>query len=127
MLPQFLVPEVHVQSNGAGPAVELGPSRGQLVQLTLLIDRVVEQESLELSLEGSSDGAHWLDQPLLTLPQKFYCGTYSYYCDLSRHPEVSHIRAVWRVNRWGRGSLTPLFSFCLMAEPADKLALAAAG
>lgn len=127
MLPQFLVPETTVKSNGSGLPVPLGPAQGQIIQITLLIDRVIEQESLELHIEGSSGGDQWLDHPVMHLPQKFYCGSYTYYCDLSRFPEVTHLRATWKAHRWGRGDLTPLFSFCLMAEPARSMAMSASG
>jgi hypothetical protein len=125
MLPQFLMPESVIQQNGAGAPLLLGAAQGRLLQLTLSISRVVEQESLEVIVEGSEDGTNWLEKPLAHFSQKFYCGDYSMLCDLSGHPEVKQIRASWKVNRWGRGSLLPRFEAFLYVEEAKALATVA--
>ena len=31
--------------------------------------------------------------------------------DLSAHPDIKFVRAHWEVNRWGRGTETPMFEF----------------
>ena len=31
--------------------------------------------------------------------------------DLSAQPDVKFVRAHWEVNRWGRGTETPMFEF----------------
>jgi hypothetical protein len=72
MLPIFLLPETVARQDGMGPEVALDCSAGNLakiVRLTLGITRIIAQESLEVSLWGSSDGARW--RPLLHFPQKF--------------------------------------------------------
>ncbi len=125
MLPQFLIPETTLRENGAGPALQLGASQGQTILLTLSIRRVVEQESLDVSIEGSIDGETWLEKPLLHFPQKFYCGDYVIACELSAHPEVTQLRAVWKLNRWGRGDQNPVFDVFLFAEEAKQLSMAA--
>ncbi len=118
MTPQFLIPEMTVQEAGAGPAIDVNEATGQVLQLTLGITRIVEQEAMELSIWGSSDLENWGSKPLCSFPQKFYCGTYSIFLDLTNHSDVRWIRAQWKVNRWGRGSLKPLFGFYLVAQPA---------
>ena len=116
MLPAFLVPETTVGEEGNGPGVDLGPSRGKSLLLTLGITRIIEQESLDVSIWGSAGGAEWGTRPLAVYPQKFYCGNYNLEIDLSGHPEVTHLRAQWKVGRWGRGAPAPLFEFYLFVQ-----------
>jgi hypothetical protein len=115
----FLVPETVVREDGSGPVLDLGPSQGKPLTLTLGITRIIEQESLELSIWGSPDQENWGAKPLVVFPQKFYCGVYSMPLDLSAHPELRYLRAQWKLNRWGRGSPTPLFGFYVFAEEAS--------
>lgn len=126
MLPAFLVPELEIRENGNGPALELGSSAGGLLTVTLGIHRIIEQESLDLAVHGSGDGALWEAKPLLAFPQKFYCGVYSRVLDLRNHPEVKFLRAQWKVNRWGRGEQKPLFGIYVFAEPLKAGVLKAA-
>ena len=116
MLPAFLVTEAVIQEEGTGPAVELGPAQGKPLLLTLGITRIVEQESLDVSIWGSAGGAEWGTMPLAVYPQKFYCGNYNLDVDLSGHPELTHLRAQWKVGRWGRGAPAPLFEFYVFAQ-----------
>ena len=67
-------------------------------------------------IETSSDLTNWGTRPLVSFPQKFYCGTYQIELDLSAHPEVAHLRTQWKVSRWGRGAPEPLFGFYLFAQ-----------
>ncbi len=116
MLPAFIVPESVVKQEGASSQVELGSSSGKLLSLTLGITRIIEQESLDVQVWGSSDGVNWGAKPLVAFPQKFYCGTYQIALDLAAHPDVQFLRAQWKVNRWGRGTPTPLFGFYVFAR-----------
>lgn len=116
MLPQFLLPETTVREAGAGPDMAIGDQQGGTLILTLGITRIIEQESLDISIWGSTDGAEWGAKPLITFPQKFYCGTYQILLDLSSHANVKHLRAKWQVNRWGKGELKPLFGLYLFAQ-----------
>ncbi len=125
MLPAFLTPETTVREAGASPDFVLGDQSGQTLVLTLGITRIIEQESLDLSIWGSADGADWGTKPLATFPQKFYCGTYQIVLDLSGHPEVKYLRAKWQVNRWGRGEAKPLFTVYLFAQAMKPAAVAA--
>ena len=51
----FLLPENVARQNGAGAEFALDAARGKPLLLTLGITRIVEQESLEVSIWGSSD------------------------------------------------------------------------
>src|SRR6266404_7592746 len=110
MLPVFLLPETTVREAGNGSDLDLGESQGRTVLLTLGITRIIEQESLDVSIFGSADGNEWGTKPLLSFPQKFYCGTYQILLDLSNRPEVTRLRAKWQVNRWGKGDLKAVFT-----------------
>jgi hypothetical protein len=116
MLATFLLPDQVVRENGASPAVALGAASGKPVLLTLGITRIIEQQSLDVQIWGSPDGETWSAEPLLSFPQKFYCGTYALLLDLSRSPEVKFVKAQWKMQRWGRGEPTPLFGFYLFAK-----------
>jgi len=126
MLPEFLLPETTVREAGAGPDVALGENQGGTLVLTFGITRIIEQQSIDLSLWGSPDGVTWGAKPIATFPQKFYCGTYQIVADLSAHPDVQYIRVKWAVNRWGKGEPKPLFS-CYVFVQALHRELVAAG
>lgn len=126
MLPQFLLPETTIREAGAGPNLPLGNHEGGSLILTLGITRIIEQESLDLSIWGSADGTDWGSRPLVAFPQKFYCGTYQILLDLSGHADVKYLRVKWQVNRWGKGNPKPLFGIYLFVqEMAEELALGA--
>src|SRR5450756_2661622 len=99
MLPEFLLTETTVREAGTGPDLALGEQQGGTLVLTLGITRIIEQESIDLSIWGSADGADWGTKPLFTFPQKFYCGTYQIVADLSGHPDARFLRVKWAVNR----------------------------
>ena len=122
MLPNFLVPETVARQNGVGPEVDLGSSSGKELLLTLGITRIIEQESLDVEIWGSADKVAWGDKPILKFPQKFYCGTYSMLLNLARHPEVKHLRVAFKLNRWGRGDVTPLFGFYIFVQESARAA-----
>jgi hypothetical protein len=124
MLPEFLLPETTVREAGSGPVIALGANQGSVLILTLGITRIIEQESLDLSICGSADGDDWTSKPLITFPQKFYCGTYQLVLDLSDRPDVRYLRAKWQVNRWGKGDPTPLFDMYLFVKELQSEALA---
>jgi len=119
MLPNFLIPEAERRADGTGEALDLGQSKSKVVKLTLGITRIIEQQSLDISVWGSADNVNWGTKPLAAFPQKFYCGTYSILLDLLDNPDVQYIRAQWKVGRWGRGESKPLFDFYLFAEEAS--------
>jgi hypothetical protein len=119
MVPQFLLPETTVREAGQSADIDLGePQSGTLV-LTLGITRIIEQQSIDVSIWGSADGADWGSKPLLAFPQKFYCGTYQLLLDLNEAP-VKFLRVKWQVNRWGKGDPKPLFGVYLFAQATER-------
>lgn len=107
MLASYLLPETELQESGAGPACDLGESSPTPLLIQLSIDEIVEQESLDLQIEGSADGSSW--KRVLAFPQKFYTGRYQMLLDVASHPGVRYLRAKWALNRWGRGDMKPYF------------------
>jgi len=100
-----------VNAKGDGSVVDIGASVNRVFLLTLDITNIIEQESFELSIFGSADGASWDAKPAVSYPQEFYRGEYPLILDLTAHPEVKFIRSHWEVARWGRGVETPMFEF----------------
>ena len=119
MLPQFLLPETIVREAGQSADVDLGDIQNGTLVLTLGLTRIIEQQSIDVSIWGSSDGTEWGAKPLVAFPQKFYCGTYQLLLDLSDRP-VKFLRAKWAVNRWGKGDPKPLFGVYLFAQALDR-------
>ena len=118
MLPQFLLPETTVRAAGQSPDIDLGDLYSGTLVLTLGLTRIIEQQSIDVSIWGSVDGADWGVKPLVAFPQKFYCGTYQILLDLSDHP-AKFLRAKWQVSRWGKGDPKPLFGVYLFAQSID--------
>jgi hypothetical protein len=124
MLPNFLVQETIIREAGTSPELSVESTSGGLLLLTLGITRIIEQQSLDLTIWGSADNADWGAKPLISFPQKFYCGTYQILLDLSKHPDVRYVRAKWQVNRWGKGDPKPLFGVYLFAQPMQEKIMA---
>jgi hypothetical protein len=119
----YLLPEGVARESGSGPELALGASRCKPLLLTLGINRIVERESLEISIWGSSDRENW--RRLEVFPQKFYCGKYTRALDLTRHPDVRFLRAEWKMGRWGHRMSEPLFGFYLLVEEPKMHAVGA--
>ena len=113
MLPTFILPETVTRQDGASADV-LFENNGRAVQLTLGITRIVEQESLEVSIWGSADQQDW--RQIAAFPQKFYCGVYTLTLDLTHLSDVHYVRAHWKMDRWANYEHAPLFEFYLRAE-----------
>ena len=124
MLPVFLLPETTIREAGTGEAMDLAESTGSVLLLTLGITRIIEQQSLDVSIWGSADGKEWGAKPLISFPQKFYCGTYQILLDLSAHPDVRYLRPKWQVARWGKGDPKPLFGIYLFIQAVKHQVLA---
>ena len=124
VLPGFLLPETTIREAGKSEAFEVGEFAGNVILLTLGITRIIEQQSLDVSIWGSADGKEWGAKPLLSFPQKFYCGTYQILLDLSGHPDVRYLRAKWSVARWGKGDPKPLFGIYLFLQAVKTQMLA---
>jgi hypothetical protein len=114
MIDTFLVAEnTVVSAKGDSPYVDLNSATGRVFLLMLEITKIIEQESLEISVHGSADGTTWGAKPVVTFPQKFYVGQSPLLLDLTSHADVKFARAHWEVARWGRGTETPMFEFSL--------------
>lgn len=112
-----------VSAKGDGPAVDVTSISGHVLLATLSITKIIEQESLDVSVYGSSDGSTWSAKPIASFRQEFYTGEYPLLVDLSADASVKFLRAHWEVARWGRGTETPMFEFgvTLREVPADVL------
>ena len=123
MIDTVLVPKTVVSAKGDGPAIDVSGAANRVFLVSLEITKIVEQESLDVSIVGSVDGAAWNAKPIAEFPQKFYCGQSPLLLDLTTHPDVKFVRAHWEVARWGRGTEVPMFEFgvTLKEVPADIL------
>jgi len=127
MLQEFLLPETTVREAGAGSQIDLGDQTGGTLLLTLGITRIIEQQSIDISIWGSTDGSDWGARPVASFPQKFYCGTYQIAVDLTDRPQVRYLRVQWQVSRWGKGDPKPLFTIYVFAQALQpELAAASA-
>ncbi|MGB7553258.1 MAG: hypothetical protein WBM04_02735 [Candidatus Korobacteraceae bacterium] len=110
MLDAFLVPEKTViTAKGDSDALDISGVANPVFLVTLSVNEVVEQESIEITVFTSTDGTTWEAKPVATLTQKFYPGDYPLLVDLTAAPNAKVVRAHWDVNRWGRGPTTPRF------------------
>ncbi len=123
----FVVPEnTVVNAKGDGPALDVSRAEGRIYLLTLAITNIIEQESLDVSIFASADGATWDPKPVAAFPQKFYREEAPLLLDLAARPEVKFIRAHWETGRWGRGTETPMFEFSVKLREIPKEILAEA-
>lgn len=123
MIDTVLVPsKTVVNTKGDGATLDVS-SAGLVFLLTLDITNIIEQESIDVSIYGSTDGATWSPKSIASFPQKFYRGQHPLILDLNDHPAVKFLRAHWEVNRWGRGTETPMFEFSVSIKeiPPDVL------
>jgi hypothetical protein len=112
MIDTSLVPaHTLVSAKGDGSAADVNAASSRVFLVTLAITKIIEQESLDVSIYGSADGTTWGAKSIAAFPQKFYCGESPLLLDLSAHEDVKFVRAHWEVARWGRGTETPMFEF----------------
>ncbi len=118
MTPIFLLPETTAHADGNGPAINLSSQGGKLLVLTLGISTVLQQECLDVSVWGSSDGENWDSGPLVTYPPKFCCGIYPILLNLNlvSRQEIRFVRVQWKMSRWSKREVTPMFGFSVFAE-----------
>lgn len=113
-MPELFVPELVAREDGVSDEITLGTSSGKPLLVTLGITRILEQESLDVSIWGSADREQW--RQIAAYPQKFYCGTYLLMVDLSREKHIRYLRVQWRMGRWGEFDPTPVAGFYVSAE-----------
>lgn len=105
---ELLTPNSEITEKGDGAAVDISAVSNRVFLVVLQVMHIVEQESFELTIFGSDDGATWGAKPLLRFPQMFYRGEKPMLLDISQ-TDVKFVRAHWDVNRWGRGPEKPRF------------------
>jgi hypothetical protein len=105
----LIPPDTKMESNGNGTCFDISSSATRTFLCFLTVADQLEQESLDVSIYGSTDGTTWTPKPLLKLPQQFYRGHTKMVLDLSMRREIKFIRARWELNRWGRGAPVPMF------------------
>ena len=112
-----------VSAKGDGTSADVSSAGARVFLVTLTITKIIEQESLDVSIFGSADGTSWSAKSIAAFPQKFYCEESPLLLDLTAHPDVKLLRAHWEVARWGRGTETPMFEFgvTMREVPADVL------
>jgi len=117
-----------VTAKGDGAVIDVSAATSRIFLLALDITNIIEQESLDVSIYGSGDGAAWSPKAMVAFPQKFYREQSVLLLDLTAHPEVRFVRAHWDVARWGRGTETVMFEFgvTMREVPANILKEAAA-
>lgn len=124
MIDTFLVPQkTKIHAKGDGPSVDVSSASNRVFLLTLDITEIVEQESLDVSIHASADGATWEPKAVTSFPQKFYRGEHPILLDLTGQAAIKFVRAHWETGRWGRGTEVPMFEFSLAIKevPADIL------
>lgn len=115
-------------AKGDGCAVDVSGTANRVFLVTLAITKIIEQESLDVSIYGSADGATWTPKSIAAFPQIFYAEESPLLLDLTAQPDVKFVRAHWEAARWGRGTETPMFEFgvTMREVPPDILREAAA-
>jgi hypothetical protein len=116
----LITPGTHLTANGESQSQEISGSETRTFLCSMFISDQIEQESVDISVWGSSDGQDWGKLPLLKMPQRFYRGETRQVLDLSLKPEIRFLRAKWELFRWGRVAPHPMFvlGFRLTEIPA---------
>jgi hypothetical protein len=115
MLPGFVIEETTVRESGESAVFEIGQNAPRTLLLTLSITHSVEQQNIHLDIYGSQDGKIWPSRPLVSFPQKYYCGEYQ---ATLMSGGIRYLKAVWRVSRWARNDQRPFFRFYILADSA---------
>lgn len=116
----LIPPATRMTANGDGEARDISGSQTRTFLCSLTIADQIEQESVDISIWGSSDGQDWGKHPLLKMPQRFYRGETRQILDLTARSEIRFVRAKWELTRWGRVAPHPMFviGFHLSEVPA---------
>jgi hypothetical protein len=114
--PICLVPSSTKSGNGAGPVIELDGLRGKLLQVTLVINHVVEYQALDISIWGSASDIGWGAKPLFSFPRKSYCGVYTTFLNLANYPTVRYLHVEWKMSRLRNRNSRLMFGFSVSLE-----------
>jgi hypothetical protein len=120
-----LLPETTVREAGMGPALSLREGPGGALVFTLDVTRVIERESLDVSVWGSPDGTDWGAKPVVQFTRRWSCGRQRMVVDHWDQPGVRYLRAEWQVDRWVRGAQRPMFTVDLRVSEGLSRARAA--
>ncbi len=115
----LMPPATAVETDGSSAPFELRAMAGRQLLIVLRVEKTIEQESLDVSLWGSEDGAAWGAAPLFRFPQVFYRGVTAAALNLTEQPQIKFLQTRWEVNRWGRGSPRPLFVMSVEVRELD--------
>jgi hypothetical protein len=105
----LIPPGTRLTAAGDGAPHDISGSATRTFLCSMVIEDQLEQESVDLSIWGSTDGQNWGTMPLLRMPQRFYRGETRQVLDLTLKPEIKFIRAKWELTRWGRVAPHPMF------------------
>jgi len=105
----LIPPGTQLTANGEGQPFDITSSQTRTFLCTMEITDQMEQESVDISVWGSTDGQDFGKMPLLKMPQRFYRGETRQVLDLSLKPEIRFIRAKYDLARWGRVAPHPMF------------------
>jgi len=117
VMTRYLLAPSMERDDGVGPTMELGDLEGKLLVISLAINDVIEHEAIAISIWGSEHGSEWGMKPLLAIPEKSYCGVYSTFLNLAKHPEVHYLRAEWKMKRWDKRLSGFLFGLQISVRP----------
>jgi hypothetical protein len=115
-----LLEEANLRGTGCGPAVAVGEKQGGVLAMMLDVTRAIHSSSLTIWILGSVDGLTWDPEPLLCLPQKYYCGIYEFRLDLGRRTEVRYLRVGWTARRLVADGRQPEFTAGLTARATSS-------
>jgi hypothetical protein len=105
----LIPPGTQLTANGEGQPFDITSSQTRTFLCTMEITDQMEQESVDISVWGSTDGQDFGKMPLLKMPQRFYRGETRQILDLTLKPEIRFIRAKYDLTRWGRVAPHPMF------------------
>ncbi|MCS7025081.1 MAG: hypothetical protein NZV14_09790 [Bryobacteraceae bacterium] len=115
----LLLPQGEVNGPGFGQPVDLGDRQGEMLRLTLTINRISVGDHLDVAIWGSADGKDWGTRPIAILPHKYYCGSYRYHLDLTHQPDIRFLRVQYQILSDSPGAMRHLHPVAWITLEAD--------
>jgi hypothetical protein len=112
---KHLVPQCIERSDGIGPVIELGALRGKLLG-NARNQRRARTGRLGHLYMGLCVRTEWDTKPLLSFPQKSYCGVYAIFLNLASYPTVRFLRVEWKMSRRDKRDSRLMFGFYVSLE-----------